>query len=503
MFVENKTIYLRREIIARIVRLYFENKLIEEIDKLPVKMIKKNALPFRCCVYKDREIIKCRTIASLGFSLENEFEIDTNLLSHYAKLSLERDKPKFPILTFINEACKACVKTNYFVTNVCKNCVAKPCVVNCPKDAINTSINMNQAIIDHEKCVNCGLCMKVCPFHAIVYVPVPCEESCPVDAIVKDEKGGKSIDYTKCIFCGKCKNACPFGAVMEKSHVIDIIKHINSDRKVIAMIAPSIIGQFPADLMSIIFGLKKFGFDFVVEVAVGADKTAKIEAEEFIERMNNNQKLMGTSCCPAYIEAVKKHAKLFEPFVSDAKTPMAYTAEIVKAEYPDAVRVFIGPCIAKKHEGLANDDIDYVLTYEELGAMFMGKDINLFEISKTIEGEKAGSSINPNIEKETQNDLFNPTNIGRSFPVTGGVANAVKDSLKETDRNNIEFKPVFIDGFTKKNVKLLNIYAQGKCPGNLLEVMSCEGGCIAGPGVISKPQVVSKKLKEFLTNSQS
>ncbi|HPO50478.1 MAG TPA: 4Fe-4S binding protein [Spirochaetota bacterium] len=232
MFVENKTIYLRREIIARIARLYFEDKIIEEIDKIPIKMIRKNDSPFRCCIYKDRELIKYRTIASLGFSLENEFEIDSNLLSDYAKLAIEREKPAFPILTFIDEACKSCVRTNYFVTNVCKNCVAKPCMVNCPKDAISISSDSNQAKIDPKKCVNCGLCMKVCPFHAIVYVPVPCEESCPVGAISKDERGKEKIDYDKCIFCGKCKNSCPFGAIMEKSQVIDVIKHIKSGKKI-------------------------------------------------------------------------------------------------------------------------------------------------------------------------------------------------------------------------------------------------------------------------------
>ncbi len=490
MFVENKTIYLRREIIARIARLYFEDKIIEEIDKIPIKMIRKNDSPFRCCIYKDRELIKYRTIASLGFSLENEFEIDSNLLSDYAKLAIEREKPAFPILTFIDEACKSCVRTNYFVTNVCKNCVAKPCMVNCPKDAISISSDSNQAKIDPKKCVNCGLCMKVCPFHAIVYVPVPCEESCPVGAISKDERGKEKIDYDKCIFCGKCKNSCPFGAIMEKSQVIDVIKHIKSGKKIIALIAPSIIGQFPADLNNIIAGLKKLGFTYVIEVALGADITAEIEGSEFIERMNRGDKVMGTSCCPAYTEAVRKHAKAFLPFVSHAKTPTAYTAEIAKNEFKDAIRVFIGPCIAKKHEGLTNPDIDYVLTFEEIGSMFMARDIDALsrDISKDC-GEK-------------EVDFKKATKIGRSFPVSGGVANALKSALLKID-SKIELKPAFINGFTKQNVKLLNIYANGNCPGNLLEVMSCEGGCIAGPGVISKPQISGKKLNEFLENEHS
>ena len=46
-----------------------------------------------------------------------------------------------------------------------------------------------------------------------VYIPVPCEESCPVKAISKDEHGIEHIDESKCIYCGKCMNACPFGAI--------------------------------------------------------------------------------------------------------------------------------------------------------------------------------------------------------------------------------------------------------------------------------------------------
>ncbi|OHD41873.1 MAG: hypothetical protein A2086_13845 [Spirochaetes bacterium GWD1_27_9] len=215
----------------------------------------------------------------------------------------------------------------------------------------------------------------------------------------------------------------------------------------------------------------------MVEVALGADKTAAIESNEFIERMEKGDKIMGTSCCPAYVEAVKKHSTDFLPFVSHAKTPMAYTAEIINENLSDTIKVFIGPCVAKKHEGLNNPLIDYVLTFEELESLFIAKNINLTMI------------------KETKLDLDEATKIGRSFPVNTGVANALKETLKE---KNINVKPVFINGFNKQNVKLLNIYAKGNCDGNLIEVMSCEGGCIAGPCVLNKPQDSIKKLNEFL-----
>ncbi|MBN2441930.1 MAG: 4Fe-4S binding protein [Spirochaetales bacterium] len=474
MFLENKTMYIKRTILTHLARFHFKDTLIHEINRLPLEIVPKDASPYRCCVHKDRAIIKYRTIALLGFSLENEFEIDQLLLSEYANLALAREKPGFPILTFIDEACRSCVRANYVVTNMCRNCVARPCIVNCPKDAI--SKKEGHAFIDSEKCINCGKCMAVCPFHAIIYIPVPCEESCPVGAISKDEKGRENIDYNKCIFCGKCIRACPFGAVMEKSQVVDVINIIKRGNESVAMIAPSIIGQFNTTIHRIAGALKQIGFTYIVEVALGADVTIEEESKEFLGRLKKGEKLMGTSCCPAYIEAVKKHAQAFLPYVSDAETPMAYTAHLSKEKFPRAKRIFIGPCVAKKHEDLSNEIVDYVLTFEELVCLL--------------------DALNIDIEKcdESELDIGVPTSQGRGFPQSGGVAAAIQHRLK----GECDVKPVFINGFTRQSVKLLNRYGKEGCPGNLVEVMSCEGGCMGGPAVIAEQKKGSNRLETFL-----
>ena len=474
MFIENATTSLRREVMRLVASLFMTNRFIEDIDKLPIRIISKADHPFRCCIYRDREIIKQRAIVVLGFSLEDELAIDEQLLSDYARRALLRPAPEFPILTFIDEACKACVRANYIVTNVCRNCVARPCMTNCPKDAISKI--GEQAVIDPERCINCGICLKVCPFHAIVFVPVPCEEACPVGAISKNAQGKEEIDYAKCIFCGKCSRACPFGAVMDKSQIVDVLQQIKQGRAVVAMIAPSIVGQFDGTLPQIAAALKTLGFTQVVEVALGADQTAEVEAAEFEARLQRGDHVMGTSCCPAYVEAVKKHAPAFERYVSHAKTPMIYTAELVQQMYPEAVRVFIGPCIAKKHEGLSQPVIHYVLTYEELESLFAAKGLPLTADAPA-----------------TPLDAPPATAIGRSFPVHQGVVNAIIQQAQ----GRVEVKPVFINGFTRQNVKLLHAYAK-KCPGNLLEVMSCAGGCVAGPGVIMDPQTAARHVAEFL-----
>ena len=100
--------------------------------------------------------------------------------------------------------------------------------------------------------------------------------------------------------------SCPFGAVAEKSQMIDILRAIKSDKKVVAMIAPAIAGQTPVSINKVASGLIKAGFDVVMEVAEGADITAKTEAKDFAERMEKGDKFMTTSCCAAYREMVKK-----------------------------------------------------------------------------------------------------------------------------------------------------------------------------------------------------
>ena len=113
-------------------------------------------------------------------------------------------------------------KTNYIV-KLCRTWLT-PCTYACKKGAI--TVGDKQSNIDHTKCINCGMCMQACPFHAIIYQPVPCEESCPVGAISKDANGIEHIDPKKCIYCGKCMVACPFGAIMEKTSMMDIFNLI-------------------------------------------------------------------------------------------------------------------------------------------------------------------------------------------------------------------------------------------------------------------------------------
>ena len=473
-----QTIHLKKEILVRIIKAFLSNDFEHQTRLIPYDMRPKGMeVPYRCCVYKERAIIKDRTIAGLGFPIEEDDE--TVSLADYAKQALERKEISDKNLTVLQTACKGCATNRIYVTDLCQGCVARPCQSTCKFGAI--SIINGRSVIDDSKCKKCQMCINACPYKAIVKISVPCEDSCPVGAIKKDETGFASIDYDKCINCGRCTAACPFGAVHERSQIIDILKAMKSDKKVIAMIAPSIIGQFPGNIYQLKTAIINSGFDDVYEVAQGADITANTEAKEFTERMENGQNFMTTSCCAGYNQLIKKHLPEIKPFVSDTKTPLYYTAEIVKKEHPDAITVFVSPCVAKRAEGFENPNVDFVMNYEELGALFVAKKIQILDL-------------------EESKYIVESSKQGRNFGYSGGVAESVIKSLKDED----SVKPCIINGLNKDSIKQLKKYAaSGVCEGcNLVEVMCCEGGCIGGNATINNQKTAKKLIDNFTQNSE-
>lgn len=474
----SQSIHIKKDILVRLVKAFYSENFERNTALIPFEMRPKDAeVPYRCCIYKEREIIKDRIIADLGFSVETLDE--TERLEDFAKASLTRSEIEENPLTVIDAACKGCVPTRVYVTDLCQGCVARACEKTCKFGAI--TIAGGKSIVDPSKCKSCGMCINACPYNAIVKLIVPCEQACPVGAISKGDNGTATIDFEKCISCGKCVAACPFGAVNEKSHLIDVLKNIKAGKQVVAMFAPAIAGQFPGSIFQLKSAMLKAGFSDVIEVAQGADITTKNEAEEFVERMEKGEPFMTTSCCAGYNNFIKKHLPEIKPYVSDTKTPLYYTAEIVKEKYPQAVLVFISPCVAKRKEVAENNNVDYVLNADELGAVFIGKNIEIMAM------------------EEAKYD-YESSKQARNFGVSGGVAQAVNTVVQ----NKELVKPCIIDGLTKDSIKQLKKYVKDcQCQdGNLIEVMCCEGGCIGGNSNISNQKTAKKLINNLLEQSR-
>ena len=242
------------------------------------------------------------------------------------------------------------------------------------------------------------------------------------------------------------------------------------------------MGQLPCTPAQLKEAILKLGFSDVYEVAQGADVTTKTEAAEFVERLEEGAEFMTTSCCAGYNELVDKHIPEMKPFRSDTKTPMYYTAEIVKKENPDAVTVFFSPCVAKRREALQNPNVDYVLNYEEVGAWFVAMNIQVSECDESEFKTEASAEA-------------------RNYCVTGGVAKAVQTLLPE----EIPAHPVVIDGLTKQSIRDLKKYAKnGMCDlGNLIEVMACQGGCLGGNATVNAFKPALKQVTNYVNASES
>lgn len=468
----SEVVKLKRKLYIELVKLTAEANLVEGIAELPEKMITKDSPRYRCCEFKERAIFKERIKLALGFSPE---KYQNNSLKELAGKSSE-NKDNEKIVEVIELACDSCPIDKYFVTDACRNCVAHKCVNACPVNAI--VIIQNKAFIDQEKCVECGKCAAACSYNAILENQRPCSRACEVDAITSNSKRQAEIDHDLCVSCGSCISACPFGAIAEKSELVSVSKKLLSDnQKTAALIAPSFVGQLSYSLSpsEIKFALKKLGFDLVKEVAAGAEKVAAEESEELRERVEKNKTLL-SSCCPAFKKMTENEFPELKSLISDTTSPMGVTAADIKNSNPDFNTVFIGPCTAKKSEAAADENVDYVLNFEELMAVFSGFDINLEEIEEKEEIKDAGK-------------------IGRQFAYAGGLQKSLTEVL------NLDFKSKQADGLSDCRKELYLIKAE-KNNYSFLEGMACTGGCIGGPSAMISTNKSKKLVYDFAESAE-
>ncbi len=411
---------------------------------------------FRCCIYKEREIIRQRVRLAEG--------------------KAPGSKDDGNIIQVISSACEDCPISSYTVTENCQNCIGKACINACKFGAISTG--RERSHIDASKCKECGKCAQACPYNAIAHLKRPCKYSCPVDAITYDEHGISIIDKEKCIRCGKCIHSCPFGAIGSKTFIVDVVEALKSGRKVYAMAAPATEGQFGADITMASWkkAMKELGFEDFYDVGLGGDMTAAYEAEEWAEAYKDGKKKV-TSCCPAFVNMVRQHYPELAECVSTTVSPMCAVSRLIKAKDPDAVTVFIGPCIAKKSEVVDQKipgNADYVLTYSEIRAIMKAKDVVL---------------------EPCPNDDQIASVYGKRFANSGGVTEAVLQSLKESG-DEINAKVCKANGAAdcKKALLLLKV---AKLPEDFIEGMVCDGGCVGGPSAFSD-QTSSRRNRDAL-----
>lgn len=280
--------------------------------------------------------------------------------------------------------------------------------------------------------------------------------------------------------------SCPFGAISDKSQIFQLARALSQGEKIIAEIAPAFVGQFGDNITprNIKAALSELGFSEVYEVALGADIGAIAEAHHYVDKVVTGElPFLLTSCCPSWAVLAKKYFPDVIDEISQELTPMVATARTIKQEHPDARVVFIGPCASKKLEASrrsVRSDVDFVVTFEELQAMFDAKGIDLTKY-------------------EAESSFHDATGAGRGYGCAGGVAGAIEKCINEYYPDvqvNIEHAEGLADC-----KKILALAKAGKMNGCLIEGMGCPGGCIAGAGTNIPIAKAKKSLTTFVKNS--
>jgi len=463
---------IRRRVLIEVARMIERGEKPRFVETIPYIIIEKNTPTYRESVFLERAIVRERVRLAFGLDTK-EFGAHGPIIDD-VKPAMTTDKViTAPLVQVIKIGCERCPEKSYRVSDGCMGCIAHPCVPVCPKEAV--SIVDGYSFIDQAKCIKCGKCQQVCPYNAILYRERPCAAACGVNAITSDSEGFADIKPDVCVSCGLCVVSCPFGAIAEKSEIVQVLHALKSGKPVWAEIAPSFTGQFGplATPEKIIQSLGSLGFSGVAEVAYGADLATVEEGARLAElvRSGNETDFVGTSCCPSWVMTARKFHPEFSSCIADSYTPMVETARKIKSADPGALVVFIGPCVSKKAECFderVSKYVDYVITFEELAALFKSRDID----PAAVENGPASA--------------IDVTSAGRSFPVAGNVARVILESMRENEGIT---EPVAAESADtlKDCLNLLKRMKTGQITPRpkLIEGMACPNGCIGGPGTLA------------------
>lgn len=373
-------------------------------------------------------------------------------------------------------------------------------------------LSSKSIVRDPNKCILCGDCVRVCRETQNVGVIDFAYRGSGMQIMTAFDK---PLGETDCVNCGQCAAVCPTGAITVKNETQRMWDYINDPtKKVVVQIAPAVrvalgeeFGMTEEEnyIGQAIAALKIMGVDEVYDTTLGADMTVVEEAAEFLQRLEQGRDLpLFTSCCPAWVKYVEtKHPELLNN-ISSCKSPMQMFGAVLKEYHKskldddrELITVAIMPCTAKKYEAsrpeLVTDQMpntDLVLTTQELATMI----------------RETGIMFDKLEDQYTDTPFEIGSGAGVIFGVTGGVTEAVLRHCAEQKDNNTIYELSFSGVRGKENwkeaqveiggrtVRACVVYGlkiaeqiirgiqSGELQYDIVEVMACPEGCIAGAG---------------------
>jgi iron only hydrogenase large subunit-like protein/PAS domain-containing protein len=299
-----------------------------------------------------------------------------------------------------------------------------------------------------------------------------CLRSCPVKAI-RVENESAAVMPDRCVYCGECVASCPVGAKKVRDDLGRAQLLIRRKGRVWVSLAPSWVAEFKGlGMGGMVAALKALGFCGVSETALGAQEVSAACARMLKE---DGPRLLLSTACPSAVELVQRYRPEFAPCLTPILSPMGAHARVLRGMYGEDIGVvFIGPCIAKKHEAdLRPDLVDVAFTFEGLRRVF----------------EKYG--IDPYTLVPGPDDAFRPhrTRDGALYAMEGGMLQGIQARMEDAGVRFMSFSGIKdvlngLDGL--KDLELDSPV--------FLEVLACEGGCINGPRITRPGGTVVKRM---------
>ena len=143
---------IKYKVLKEVIRRAYEGGMEDAYTEIPKIISPGPKSELRCCIYKERAILQERI-----------------------KMAMGGDKKNPNVIEVLDIACDECPIDGMYVTPACRGCIVHSCKEVCPRDAI-TIVN-KKAVIDKEKCIECGKCTKACPYTAIIAQHRPCIQS--------------------------------------------------------------------------------------------------------------------------------------------------------------------------------------------------------------------------------------------------------------------------------------------------------------------------------------
>jgi iron only hydrogenase large subunit-like protein len=322
---------------------------------------------------------------------------------------------------------------------------------------------MNVVTTNRANCKDCYKCVRSCPMKAIKIV-----------------EGHAQVVDERCIQDGMCVRVCPQGAKEVRSDLGIAKALVSSGMPVMASMAPSFVSAFPgASPNQVVGALKRLGFSLVQETAIGAELVARAQ-HLLVDRMPGP---IIASACPTVVNLIKRYYPQAIPYLSPVVSPMVAHARMARRYWGKDLRViFIGPCIAKKDEmgwESVGGDVAAVLTFEELIEWLNEEDITL----EHMESQSFDAFSNYTIEAFPGS--------ARLFPLEGGglKASELGTDFIESDTliiSGLDSCLEFVEGF---------IQDPGAQGAGVVEMLACSGGCINGAGFQWKDSIVQRRIR--------